>query len=131
MVGSPDAGKIAILPSPGRARIYVYASRAPKLTALSFAPRGVRRIHGLHLAVVDEDPRLRHQEHEGDEVPAHGQALHDQDDGRQAGAFRRLRGTEPTAAPGLRGSSTVRFRDAGRNAADPRSRLVVEDLMSL
>ncbi|MBE0529010.1 MAG: hypothetical protein IH629_07395 [Thermoleophilia bacterium] len=46
-------------------------------------------------------------------------------------AFRRLRGTEPSAAPGAARLLYVRFRDAGRNAADPQSRLVVEDLMSL
>ena len=131
MVGSPDAGKIAILPSPGRARIYVYDIAGAKLTALSFAPRGVRRIHGLTwlsstkiLVSATKSTRVM-------KYPLTDRLYTIRTTGGKPAAFRRLRGTEPTAAPGAARLLYVRFRDAGRNAADPRSRLVVEDLMSL
>ena len=131
MVGSPDDGKIAILPAPGRARIYVYDIAAAKLTALSFAPRGVRRIHGLTwlsstkiLVSATKSTRVT-------KYPLSDRLYTIRTTGGKPVAFRRLRGTEPSAAPGAARLLYVRFRDAGRNPADPQSRLVVEDLMSL
>jgi hypothetical protein len=130
MVGSPDHGKIAILPSPGRARIYVYDVAGAKLTALSFAPRGVRRIDGLTwlssariLVSATKSSRVT-------KYPLTDRLYTITTTGGKPVAFRGLRGTEPSAAPGAARLLYVRLRDGG-TAADPRSRMVVEDLMSL
>ena len=131
MVGSPDAGKIAILPSPGRAKIYVYDIAGAKLAALSFATLGVRRIDGLTwlsstkiLVSGTTSARVTN-------YPLADKLYSITTTGGKPVAFRRLRGTEPSAAQGAARLLYVRFRDAGPSAADPQTRLVVEDLMSL
>ena len=131
MVGSPDHGKIAILPSPGRARIYVYDIAGDTLTALSFAPRGVRRIDGLTWLSSTKILVSATRSSRVTKYPLTDRLYTITTTGGKPVAFRRLRGTEPSAAPGAARLLYVRLRDAGRSAADPRSRMVVEDLMSL
>jgi Tol biopolymer transport system component len=131
MAGSPDGRRIALLPVPARARIYVYDIARARLTALSFAARGVRRIDGLTWLsstkiLVSATTRSRVTKY-----PLTDRLYTITTTGRKPVVFRRLRGTEPSAAPGAARLLYVRFRDAGRNPADPRSRMVVEDLMSL
>jgi len=131
MAGSPDTGKIAILPAPGGARIYVYDIAGAKLTALSFATLGVRRIDGFTWVsstriLVSAATTTRAMQY-----PFADRLYTIATTGGKPVAFRGLHGTEPSAAPGADRLLYVRFRDAGPNAADPQSRLVVEDLMSL
>ena len=131
MVVSPDQRKIAILPSPGRTRIYVYDIAGARLTALSFAPSGVRRIHGLTWLSSTKILVSATKSTRATMYPLTARLYSITTTGGKPVAFRHLRGTEPSAAPGAARLLYVRFRDAGRNPADPRSRLVVEDLMSL
>ena len=131
MVGSPDQRKIAILPAPGRARIYVYDIARARLSALSFAPTGVQRIHGLTWLSPTRILVSATKSTRTTTYPLTSRLYSMTTTGGKPIAFRNLRGTEPSAAPGAARLLYVRFRDAGPNAADPRSRLVVEDLMSL
>ena len=131
MAGSPDAGKIAILPAPGRAKMYVYDIAGAKLTALSFATLGVRRIDGFTWVsstriLVSAAPTTKVAMY-----PIADRLYTIATTGGKPVAFRGLRGTEPSAAPGADRLLYVRFRDAGPNPADPQTRVVVEDLMSL
>ena len=131
MVGSPDQRKIAILPAPGRARIYVYDIARARLSALSFAPTGVQRIHGLTWLSPTRILVSATKSTRTTTYPLTSRLYSMTTTGGKPIAFRNLRGTEPSAAPGAARLLYVRFRDAGPNAADLRSRLVVEDLMSL
>ena len=99
MAGSPDAGKIAILPAPGRAKMYVYDIAGAKLTALSFATLGVRRIDGFTWVsstriLVSAAPTTKVAMY-----PIADRLYTIATTGGKPVAFRSLRGTEPSAAP--------------------------------
>ena len=102
MVGSPDAGKIAILPSPGRARIYVYDIAGAKLAALSFATLGVRSIDGLTWLSSTRILVSASTTTKVTMYPVADRLYTIAATGGKPVAFRGLRGTEPSAAPGAK-----------------------------
>ena len=141
MLASPDASKIAILPGPTTARwlaalpaigskIYVYDVARAKLSAFSLASHGVRQIDGMtwlsstRLLVSGSPIAGQKLYPSADDDPIYW--LQDRlytvatTTGRTA-AFRHLRGTEPSAAPGDNVLVYARLRGPAPAATGVRS----------
>jgi hypothetical protein len=151
MLASPDDSKVAILPGPTTARwlaalpaigskIYVYDVARAKLSAFSLASHGVRQIDGMTWLsstrlLVSGSPIAGQKMHaDADDDPIYW--LQDRlytvttTTGRTA-AFRHLRGTEPSAAPGEKLLVYARPCDGGPAPAATGARYIVESLIRL
>ena len=131
VLASPDGTKVAILPAKPGARVYVCYLLHAKLAALSFASRGVRQIDGMtwlsatRLLVSGSGSKRAHFYPLADKL-----YVATTTPGKPT-VYRRLRGTEPSAAPGAKRLVYARLRDGGAVAAQPGARFVVESLISL
>ena len=130
ILASPDGAKVAILPATPGGRVYVCYLLHAKLAALSFVARGLRQIDGMtwlsatRLLVSGSGDATRFYRF------ADKLCVVTTTSGKPA-AFRRLHGTEPSAAPGAKRLVYVRLRDGGAVAANPGARFVIESLVSL
>jgi hypothetical protein len=127
---SPDGAKLALLPSTGGPRVFVYDIAAGTLRALSLSARGVKQVDAItwlsNSRVVVSGSRTA--------IGAY--ALNDRlyvlnvATGTSAW-FRKLQGTEPTVAGQTPRLVYVRLSDAGPDPGQPGTRLVSEKLLSL
>ena len=131
MLASPDDTKIAILPAAVGGKVYIFYLALAKLAPLSFASQGVKRIDGMtwlsatRLLVSGSGNAKETIYPRADKLYAVTTTS-----GKPA-AFRRLKGTEPSAAPGAKLLVYVRMRDGGPVSGDPGARFVVESLVRL
>ena len=127
---SPYGAKLALLPSAGGPRVFVYDRAAGTLKSLSLAARGVRQVDAVTWL---SNQRLIVS---GSRTAIGAYALNDRlyvlnvATGTSAW-FRSLHGSEPTVAGRARRLVYVRLSDAGPNPDQPGTRLVSEKLLSL
>lgn len=131
LLASPDNTKIAILPAAVGGKVYVFYMALAKLAPLSFASQGVKQIDGMtwlsatRLLVSGSGSAKETVYPLADKLYAATTTS-----GKPA-AFRRLKGTEPAAAPGGKLLVYVRMRDGGPVSGNPGARFVVESLIRL
>jgi len=127
---SPSGVRLALLPSTGGPRVFVYDIAAGTLRALSLSARGVKQVDAITWL---SNSRLLVS---GSRTAIGGYALNDRlyvlnvATGKSAW-FRKLQGTEPSVAAQAPRLVYVRLSDAGRDPDQPGTRLVSEKLLSL
>lgn len=132
LLASPGDTKIAILPASVGGRVYIYYRQSAKLSPLSFVARGVKKIDGMtwlsstRLLVSGSLRASRALFPLADRLYVINTTL-----GKPA-AFRHLKGTEPSAAPGAKLLVYARLRDGGPvPGGGPGTRFVDESLIRL
>ncbi|MBE3032697.1 MAG: hypothetical protein IMZ74_05790, partial [Actinobacteria bacterium] len=127
---SPYGTKLALLPSAGGPRVFVYDRATGTLKSLSLAARGVRQVDAVTWL---SNSRLLVS---GSRTGIGAYALNDRlyvlnvATGKSAW-FRKLQGTEPSVAAQAPRLVYVRLSDAGPDPNQPGTRLVSEKLLSL
>ena len=132
LLASPDNTKIAILPSAVGGKVYIFYRALAKLAPLSFASRGVKQIDGM--TWLSATRLLVSGSHSAKRTiyPLADRLYTVTTTAGKPAAFRALKGTEPSAAPGAKLLVYVRMRDGGRSAGlEPGARFVVENLIRL
>jgi hypothetical protein len=131
LLASPDNTKIAILPAAVGGKVYIFNLSLAKLAPLSFASQGVKQIDGMtwlsatRLLVSGSGSTKETVYPLADKLYAATTTS-----GKPA-AFRRLKGTEPSATPAGKLLVYVRMRDGGPVSGNPGARFVVESLVRL
>ena len=131
LLASPDDTKIAILPAAVGGKVYIFYLGLAKLAPLSFASLGVRQIDGLTWLsatklLVSGSKSVRQTMY-----PFADRLYTATTTPGKPAAFRALKGTDPSAAPGAKLLVYERFRDGGKVTGNPGTRFVLESLVRL
>lgn len=131
LLASPDDTKIAILPAAVGGKVYVFYIGLAKLAPLSFASLGVKQIDGMTWLsatrlLVSGSRSVRQTMY-----PFTDRLYATTTTPGKPAAFRALKGTGPSAAPGAKLLVYTRFRDGGKVTGNPGSRFVLESLIRL
>ena len=131
LLASPDDGKIALLPAAVGGKVYVFYIVLAKLAPLSFASLGVRQIDGLTWLSATKLLVSGSRSARQTMYPFTDRLYTATTTPGKPAAFRSLKGTDPSAAPGAKLIVYERFRDGGKVAGNPGTRFVLESLVRL
>jgi hypothetical protein len=131
LLASPDNTKIAILPAAVGGKVYVFYVALAKLAPLSFTSQGVKRIDGMTWLSATRLLVSGSGNAKETIYPLSDKLYAVTTTSGKPAAFRRLRGTEPSAAPAAKLLVYVRMRDGGPVSGNPGARFVVESLIRL
>ena len=131
LLASPDDTKIAILPAAVGSKVYVFYLGLAKLAPLSFTSLGVRQIDGMTWLSATKLLVSGSRSARQTMYPFTDRLYTATTTPGKAAAFRALRGTDPSAAPGAKLLVYERFRDGGKVTGNPGTRFVLESLIRL